>query len=119
MFFLAIFMLSNLSAQTFKVHERKMTCNWKSKFSQISTPCDNRNLMVRVEPAAKAMIQYVELYIENQYIGRDNTYPYIFKNNYRLNYLPPRPYDLRAVIADRCGKRHRIWKEIRIKSCAQ
>ncbi len=122
MAFLAIFMASHISAQNptiLRYKGRQMTCNWKSQFSQISTPCDNRNLMVHVEPEVKEMIRYVDLYIENYYIGRDNTYPYIFKNNYRLHYLPPRPYDMRAVIVDRCGKGHRIWKEIRIVKCGR
>ena len=111
---------SDLLAQKFQKYERpssRITCNWKSTIANTGLVCDYEDLSVRVDPQARKMILFMELFINNKSVKKDTQWPFIFTNDSKTNYLRPGYHKLKVKIVDRCHKTNYIYKTIYITKC--
>ena len=89
-------------------------CNWNSWFKY---PQNNhyynygQDVYVRVDAQKYQDIEYMELYLNNQYIRKESQYPYEWckqnsNGDYKLRNMKKGCYHLKVRIKDKCGQYH-------------
>ena len=95
-------------------------CNYNSWFKtpkQGSYHPKNTDLYVKVDVENKHDIDYVELYVNDEYVRTERNYPYEWgrphaHNDHALNHMRQGTYELKAKIVDTCGNSWYRWSTI-------
>lgn len=102
------------SAESSEASFETPSCNWNSWFQK--PQCGNTyptgtDLYVKVQPQNYYDIYYMELWVNNHYIRKENNYPYEWakpgsNGDHYLRNLQPGTYKLKVKIKDKCGYKH-------------
>jgi len=98
-------------------------CTWNSdyQYPQNTNYPNHTNLYVKVDPDKYQDIEWMELYINNQFVRKETQYPYewakpnVNGDNYLKN-LSPGTYNLKCKIKDKCGQYHEKIKTIYVQN---
>ena len=115
LFFLLMAVFSmDASAQTFKRLSTPSTqayCNLKSKVTILKRmSCDTE---INVHPESRSSVKSVELYIDNKLVGKDYTYPFIWRKE-----TPAPGYrKFKVVVKGVCNYVNTQSKTVQIEMC--
>ncbi|MBK8502588.1 MAG: hypothetical protein IPL46_10440 [Saprospiraceae bacterium] len=92
-------------------------CIWNSEIQHQFASLGSSKMYVKVEPQRYQDIVYIDLYLDNHYIRRENTYPYEWgkfnsSGDQALKSLIPGNHMLKAKVKDKCGQVHEITKQV-------
>jgi hypothetical protein len=116
---LLVTIANNLTAKVSTAALDYTYCNWNSWFEypQKHTFYAGEDVYVRVKPQKHYDINYMEIWVNNQYIRKETSYPYEWckssggGDNYLRN-LTPGNYKIKCKIVDKCGGCHYIYYDI-------
>ncbi len=99
------------------------TCDWNSNYQYPNNNYypKNTNLYVKVHPNKYQDIEWMELYVNNQFVRKESQYPYEWckqgssGDNYLKN-MQPGTYILKCKIKDKCGQYHESLKTVYIQN---
>lgn len=98
-------------------------CNWNSSYQYPNNTHypNHTNLYVKVQPNKHQDIDWMELYVNNQLVRKESSYPYEWakqgsNGDSYLRNMRPGKYTLKCKIKDKCGQYHEKVKTITIRN---
>ena len=93
---------------------------WFQKPQANSTYPTGSNVYVKVNPAKYQDVEYMELYINNQYIRKETSYPYEWckgsgNSDHQLRNMQPGTYTLKCVMKTKCGKKYEKYHTFQVQ----
>ncbi len=113
-FFLFLIFSTNVNAGKERSAVDFDACTWNFNFYKPNcgqTYPYGSDVYVKVNPQKYQDIDYMQLYVNNQYVRKESAYPYEWckpnqHGDYKLRNLMPGIYHLKVRVKDRCGNWH-------------
>lgn len=98
-------------------------CEWESWFKNPNcggSYNSGSDVYVKIDPKKYQDIEYIELYVNNQFVRKETSYPYEWcvgsgNSDSYLRHMQPGNYKLKARIKDKCGEYHEIFCDFYVK----